>query len=287
MYASLTRKKEYLLLGGLEFQYQRLYQTALTTIKQHIFFRPMTVDNSDILFTGNARAIPELSVTLDPQVQHLGCFAGGMVAIGAKIFNEPKDLDIARKLVDGCIWAYNLMPTGIMPELFHVVPCPAPNRSSGEYCAWNEDAWGMALMSRNSFDEQPRDKELPFEERLRNKAQRLRLPKGVTAMSDKSYNLRPEAIESIFVLYRITGDERLREEAWKIFEAIVAETRTDIAFASIDDVTWKHSPKSDKMESFWMAETLKYFYLLYSEPDVVSLDDFVFNTEAHPFRRPK
>jgi mannosyl-oligosaccharide alpha-1,2-mannosidase len=247
----------------------------------------MTVDNSDILFTGNAQAIPGLSVTLDPQVQHLGCFAGGMVAIGAKIFNEPQDLDIARKLVDGCIWAYNLMPTGIMPELFHVVPCPAPNRSSGEYCAWSEDAWGMALMSRNSFDEQPRDKELPFEERLRNKAQRLRLPKGVTAMGDKSYKLRPEAIESIFVLYRITGDERLREEAWKIFEAIVAETRTDIAFASIDDVTWKHSPKSDRMESFWMAETLKYFYLLYSEPDVISLDDFVFNTEAHPFRRPK
>jgi mannosyl-oligosaccharide alpha-1,2-mannosidase len=52
-------------------------------------------------------------------------------------------------------------------------------------------------------------------------------------------------------------------------------------------VSWKHSPKSDKMESFWMAETLKYFYLLYSKPDVVSLDDFVFNTEAHPLRRPK
>lgn len=43
---------------------------------------------------------------------------------------------------------------------------------------------------------------------------------------------------------------------------------------------------ADKMESFWTAETLKYFYLLYSEPDVVSLDDWVLNTEAHPFRRP-
>jgi mannosyl-oligosaccharide alpha-1,2-mannosidase len=280
-------KKEYLLLGGLEFQYQRLYQTALIAIKQHIFFRPMTVDNRDILFTGSARAIPGLGVTLDPQVQHLGCFTGGMVAIGAKIFSDPHDLDIARKLVDGCIWAYNLMPTGIMPELFHVVPCPAANGSGGKHCTWDEDAWGQDLMSRNSFDEQSQDKELPLEERLRNKAQRLRLPKGVTAMSDKSYKLRPEAIESIFVLYRITGDERLREEAWKIFEAIVAETRTNIAFASIDDVTWKHSPKSDKMESFWMAETLKYFYLLYSEPDFVSLDDFVFNTEAHPFKRPR
>ncbi len=41
------------------------------------------------------------------------------------------------------------------------------------------------------------------------------------------------------------------------------------------------------MESFWLAETLKYFYLLYSTPDVISLDEWVFNTEAHPFRVPK
>jgi mannosyl-oligosaccharide alpha-1,2-mannosidase len=36
-----------------------------------------------------------------------------------------------------------------------------------------------------------------------------------------------------------------------------------------------------------MAETLKYFYLVFSEPHVVSLDEWVFNTEAHPFRIPK
>ena len=39
------------------------------------------------------------------------------------------------------------------------------------------------------------------------------------------------------------------------------------------------------MESFWMAETLKYFYLIFSEPSVVSLDEYVLNTEAHPLRR--
>jgi mannosyl-oligosaccharide alpha-1,2-mannosidase len=40
------------------------------------------------------------------------------------------------------------------------------------------------------------------------------------------------------------------------------------------------------MNSFWLAETLKYFYLLYSEPSLMSLDEWVFNTEAHPFKRP-
>lgn len=37
------------------------------------------------------------------------------------------------------------------------------------------------------------------------------------------------------------------------------------------------------MESFFLGETLKYLYLLFSDdPKLLSLDRFVFNTEAHP-----
>jgi mannosyl-oligosaccharide alpha-1,2-mannosidase len=61
---------------------------------------------------------------------------------------------------------------------------------------------------------------------------------------------------------------------------------TDIAYAGLDDYTLPNPPKADRMESFWLAETLKYFYLVFSGPDVVSLDEFVLNTEAHPLRRP-
>lgn len=42
------------------------------------------------------------------------------------------------------------------------------------------------------------------------------------------------------------------------------------------------SPR-DKMESFFLGETLKYLYLLFSDdPGLISLDEYVFNTEAHP-----
>jgi len=41
------------------------------------------------------------------------------------------------------------------------------------------------------------------------------------------------------------------------------------------------------MQSYWVGESLKYFYLIFSEPDLISLDDWVFNTKAHPFRIPK
>lgn len=97
---------------------------------------------------------------------------------------------------------------------------------------------------------------------------------------------RPEAIESVFILYRITGDESFRDRAWDMFNNIVRNSITNIAHAALDDCTREDPPKADRMESFWLAETLKYFYLIFSEPSHVSLDDYVLNTEAHPLKRP-
>lgn len=108
-----------------------------------------------------------------------------------------------------------------------------------------------------------------------------------TRVSDTRYVLRPEAIESVFYLYRITGDPSLQDAAWDMFQAISNHTQTKYANAALSDVMRENPPKADSMESFWMAETLKYFYLIFSEPDLISLDDFVFNTEAHPFRLPR
>ena len=78
----------------------------------------------------------------------------------------------------------------------------------------------------------------------------------------------------------------LPERAWNMFNSIITHTLTDIAHAGLDDCTVESPPKADRMESFWLAETLKYFYLIFSDPDVVSLDDYVLNTEAHPLKRP-
>ena len=55
-------------------------------------------------------------------------------------------------------------------------------------------------------------------------------------------------------------------------------------YTSLADVTTVPSPQRDKMESFFLGETLKYLYLLFSDTSVLPLDRYVFNTEAHPFR---
>ena len=75
--------------------------------------------------------------------------------------------------------------------------------------------------------------------------------------------------------YRITGDHQWQEKGWQMFQAIQSHTRTQLAFTAIADVTSSAPFPRQEMESFWSAETLKYFYLLFSDVDLVSLDHWV------------
>ena len=63
--------------------------------------------------------------------------------------------------------------------------------------------------------------------------------------------------------------------------------RAPFGHASMRDVSKPRASASanrlDRMESFWIAETLKYFYLIQEETPSFPLDAYVFNTEAHPF----
>jgi len=69
-----------------------------------------------------------------------------------------------------------------------------------------------------------------------------------------------------------------------MFTAFVSHCMTDSGFAGLTGVNLDLPTQVDSMESFVFAETLKYYGLLFSAPDHISLDDFVFNTEAHPLR---
>jgi len=97
------------------------------------------------------------------------------------------------------------------------------------------------------------------------------------------YPLRPEALESAYILYTLTGEERYKAMGWDIFQRIVRWCRADVGFAHLQDVRTKE--KSDEMESFFLAETLKYAYLLFAPEGTLDFEDVVFNTEAHPLRR--
>lgn len=100
-----------------------------------------------------------------------------------------------------------------------------------------------------------------------------------------SHNLlRPETVESLFYMYRFTKDKKYREWGWQIFRAFMKYTKIDGGFSSINNVKSPSNPGfKDKLESFFLAETLKYLFLLFSDdPQLIPLDKYVFNSEAHP-----
>ncbi|KAI9689445.1 MAG: hypothetical protein M1822_010096 [Bathelium mastoideum] len=271
--------KMHALLGGVDNMYQRLYEDSMKTALESVIFRPMIPGDDDILIAGNARVSSPTRERHEAQSQHLGCYAGGMFALGGRLFSRADHLRVANQLTDGCLFAYRSFPLGIMPEIAEMLPCPRvyPARMD-DHCAWNETAWRVAVLEHEGREPTPANMKV-FDPRL---------PPGFVSVADRRYILRPEAIESVFILYRTSGRLDLLDSAWDMFQAINNATATDLANAALADVTVRETRprRLDSMESFWTAETLKYFYLVFSETDLVSLDEWVFNTEAHPFRRP-
>ncbi|KAM0419174.1 hypothetical protein ACHAPD_002726 [Fusarium lateritium] len=230
--------KMHALMGGVDENYPTMYRTAMDVVVKHLLYRPMLPGQDDVLFSGDVRVHERIE--LSTESQHLTCFTGGMFALGGKLLGIEEHVNIGERLARGCGWAYKSFPTGMMPEIFNILACP-----SLEPCVYDKERWNP-----------PRDG----------------IPPGFRHARDPRYLLRPEAIESIFIMYRITADPIWQDMAWDMFQSIIRFTTTPHGNAAIDDVVNVDTKQTDSMESFWLSETLKYFYLIFSSPDLVSLD---------------
>jgi mannosidase alpha-like ER degradation enhancer 2 len=97
------------------------------------------------------------------------------------------------------------------------------------------------------------------------------------------YFLNPEIMESAYYLYQCTQDPRYLEMGKVFFEGLKNYCRCDEGYAELKSVKTKE--KSDRMESYFLAETWKYLYLLFAPTETLDFRHTIFNTEAHPIRR--
>lgn len=241
--------KQYLQTSQQEPVYYDMYKESLDGVKKYLtgYSKP-----NNLLFIGEKEN--GLNSPLSNKMDHLVCFYGGLVSLGAtnglplqeaqKLpdWNQEKqaDFEFGEKLTYTCYRMYKDTPTGLAPEIV----------------VFNTDD----TKSRD-FYIKPLDK----------------------------HNLqRPETVESLFYLYRLTGDEKWRQYGYEIFQSFVKHSKFvnnngDVSYTSLDDMTTIPPKRKDNVESFWWAETLKYLYLLFDDNNKIPLDKYVFNTEAHPF----
>ena len=99
--------------------------------------------------------------------------------------------------------------------------------------------------------------------------------------SEKYYILRPEIIETYFYMWRYTHDPKYRAWAWDFVEALERYCKSEAGYSGLRNV-YQPVIKDDVQQSFFLAEVLKYLYLIFSPDNVIDLDEWVFNTEAHP-----
>jgi mannosidase alpha-like ER degradation enhancer 2 len=96
------------------------------------------------------------------------------------------------------------------------------------------------------------------------------------------YELRPEFPESLFYLWRLTGNRQYRDWGERVLEDLIRYCRAEAGYSNVVDV--RTMEQGDAMASYFLAETLKYLYLLFA-PEALDFDAVVFNTEAHPLQR--
>ncbi|KAM3960979.1 mannosyl-oligosaccharide alpha-1,2-mannosidase IA isoform 2-T2 [Aphomia sociella] len=101
--------------------------------------------------------------------------------------------------------------------------------------------------------------------------------------NEKVYLLRPETFESYFIMWRLTKEQKYRDWGWEAVQALEKNCRVDGGYTGIVNVYHEKPQGDDVQQSFFLAETLKYLYLLFSDDSLLPLDEWVLNTEAHPF----
>ncbi|VFQ58798.1 unnamed protein product [Cuscuta campestris] len=236
-----------------------LYDMYLEAMKgvRHLLVRK-SVPNG-LVFVGELPYGPQGGFV--PKMDHLVCFLPGTLAIGATKgvtkdkamrenllnFEDLENLKLAEDLAKTCFEMYSVTSTGLAPEIAY----------------FNEGHSGGGSDGGNKNSKYVND--------------------IIIKPADRHNLLRPETVESLMILYRITEDPKYRAWGWEIFEAFEKHTMLDSGgYTSLDDVTVIPPPRRDKMETFFLGETLKYLYLLFGDSNVIPLDQFVFNTEAHP-----
>jgi mannosyl-oligosaccharide alpha-1,2-mannosidase len=236
--------------------YRDMWDESLAGVKKHL----LTYTKNSHL-TVLAERPGGLEGHLHPKMDHLVCFYPGTIALAAtgglplsqakKLpywgKQQEEDMALARELTKTCMGMYRVTPTGLAPEIAHFELDDPPKMYRTEILASKTDLDPAVEDWKADFNIKPAD----------------------------AHNLqRPETVESLFYMWRITGDDIYREWGWEMFEAFVKHTIVENGggFTSVGNVMEVPPPKRDNMESFWLVS--------YSQPTQPYLSSGVYANDV-------
>jgi hypothetical protein len=229
--------KQYLQTSKEEPIYEELWNEALAGVRKHLITYSKTSQLTVLGERPNG-----LSSPLSPKMDHLVCFMPGTIALGAtgglteteakklptwtKQKNE--EMQLARELTQTCWGMYKVMATGLAPEIAHFkiddppLPESAPHKGPTTFDDASNGEW------RSDY---------------------------VLKTMDNHNLQRPETVESLFYMWRITGDVTYREWGWEMFKSFMKYSAVEEGggFTSLSNANVIPPEKRDNMESFWLV----------------------------------
>lgn len=229
--------KQYLQTNKKEPVYEDMWKETLRGMRKHLL---TYTEPSGYTILGERQS--GVDGPLSPKMDHLVCFLPGTIALGATgglteaearklstwTVQDDEDMKLARELTQTCWGMYKWMATGLAAEItyFNIADPPAsPTARHNPPKDFDPDpnaAW------RQDFDVHAND----------------------------VHNLqRPETVESLFYMWRITGDIQYREWGWEMFKSFMNYTAVENkgGFTSLINANVVPPVTKDSMESFWLV----------------------------------
>ncbi|KAF8582069.1 glycoside hydrolase family 47 protein [Ramaria rubella] len=276
--------KQYLLSGKTELRPAKLYMKSIEGIIENLLYLSNT---RNLLYITDANGLEPTR-----KFDHLSCFFPGLLALGVSTLPDTLMTLEQRELH---MWAAILTHSNVQAEgLAHtcwIMYADQPSGLGAEMVTFDggkdasEVKW-MRRLEKWKEDGKPGGKPPG----VGNAAPPLPSGGGNIIMdyslTTSSYLLRPEAstttLESMFIMYRTTHDVKWRDRGWQIWEAIESKTRTASGYASVYEVENVNPNPANSLPSYFLAETVKYAYLIALEQDPWPAEAYILNTEAHP-----
>ncbi|QLL31795.1 hypothetical protein HG536_0B06630 [Torulaspora globosa] len=300
---------------------KQVFVKAMDSVRGFMAFCPSTPLNENITMISSLRtkrrASPatnelHIEVTRHYDMKFERCSLASTLVLGSRVFGRPDYINFASNLTSGCFQLMELFG-GLQPSELYMDPCENSDCSFDSQLKIQRANDGFYYNLESSRSEVVHQDDIAITNGKNTNGARQTVVAFAVKEGPAIYEvgdlevevqskqwkhdpqrplwlnkmgpmrlLAPSAIESVLYLYRMTGDSKWRTMGREMFRTTVDNLQNLNGGAK---GVWKVSELHDNgrslASSVWLSQTLKYFYLLFSDSSYLPFDEYVFTAGGH------